>query len=156
MDDVRNVVEWQLDDTLDINGWDLKKALQLLHNSNPTLFEWGASPIIYHKTKAFDELKALLPKYFSQKKSLFHYWHMASMNYREYLKGDMVRIKKYFYVLRPLLAAKWVVNRNCPPPMKFSELVEAELPRELLVEVNKLLEMKKSTSELGYAPKVVL
>lgn len=68
----------------------------------------------------------------------------------------MVRIKKYFYVLRPLLAAKWVVNRNCPPPMKFSELVEAELPRELLVEVNKLLEMKKSTSELGYAPKVVL
>ena len=90
MDDVRNVIEWQLDDTLDINGWDLKKALQLLHNSNPALFEWCASPIIYHKTKAFDELKVLPPKYFSQKKSLFHYWHMASMNYREYFKGNIL------------------------------------------------------------------
>lgn len=40
----RDVIEWQLDDTLDINGWDLQKALRLLHNSNPTLFEWDRSP----------------------------------------------------------------------------------------------------------------
>ena len=27
-------------DVLNIDGWDIKKALQLLHNSNPTVFEY--------------------------------------------------------------------------------------------------------------------
>lgn len=48
---MRDVIEWQLDDVYDINGWDLKKALTLLHSSNPTLFEWAHSPIIYKKRK---------------------------------------------------------------------------------------------------------
>lgn len=30
LDKVRDVIEWQLDDVLDINGWDVKKALQLM------------------------------------------------------------------------------------------------------------------------------
>ena len=47
LDKTRDVIEWQLDDTLDINGWDLSKALSLLYKSNPTLFEWNSSPIVY-------------------------------------------------------------------------------------------------------------
>ena len=47
LDAVRDVIDWQLDDVLDINGWDVKKALQLMHNSNPTIFEWCESPIVY-------------------------------------------------------------------------------------------------------------
>lgn len=109
LEGVRDVIEWKLDDILDINGWDLKKTLQLLHKSNPTVFEWCTSPIIYLQREEFLDIKALLPQYFSVKKSLFHYWHMAETNYREYLKGSEVRVKKYFYVLRPLLAAKWIL-----------------------------------------------
>lgn len=37
LDKTRDVIEWQLDDTLDISGWDLKKALQLMHESNPSI-----------------------------------------------------------------------------------------------------------------------
>ena len=47
LEKVRDVIEWKLDDVLDINGWDIKKTLQLLHNLNPTVFEWCASPIVY-------------------------------------------------------------------------------------------------------------
>ena len=47
LDKTRDVIEWQLDDTLDINGWDLQKPLRLLHSSTPTLFEWNNSPIVY-------------------------------------------------------------------------------------------------------------
>ena len=39
LDAVRDVIEWPIDDELDINGWDLQKALRLLYKSNPTLFE---------------------------------------------------------------------------------------------------------------------
>ena len=92
LEGIRDVIEWQLDDVLDINGWDLKKVLQLLHKSNPTVFEWCASPIVYYQTEEFEELKKILPEFFSVKKSLFHYWHMAETHYREYLKGEEVRL----------------------------------------------------------------
>ena len=38
LDERRDVVEGQLDDVFDINGWDVKKALRLLYKSNPTVF----------------------------------------------------------------------------------------------------------------------
>ena len=61
-------------------------------------------------------------EYFSTKKSLYHYISMAEGNYREYLKTEMVRAKKYFYVLRPVLACRWILERGIPPPMLFREL----------------------------------
>jgi hypothetical protein len=33
---------------------------------------------------------------------------MAKGNFREYLKKELVPLKKYFYVLRPLLAIMWL------------------------------------------------
>ena len=153
---VRDVIEWKLDETLDINGWDLKKALQLLHGSNPTIFEWCASPIVYLEREEFSEFRKLLPEYFSVKKSLFHYWHMAESNYRKYLKEDMVRVKKYLYVLRPLLAAKWVQVNRTAPPMLFDELLDAVLEEVLRLEVDKLLILKKSVPEIGLTPRIQL
>ena len=154
LEGVRDVIEWRLDETLDINGWDIKKALQLLHKSNPTVFEWCASPIVYMEREEFGWLKELLPDYFSVKKSLFHYWHMAETNYREYLKSEVVRVKKYFYVLRPLMAAKWILDKKSAPPMLFDDLVAAELEDDLKPELMRLLELKKTLPEMGMAPKI--
>ena len=47
LEKTKDTIEWQLDDVLDISGWDLKKALQLMHDSNPSIFEWCASPVVY-------------------------------------------------------------------------------------------------------------
>lgn len=154
LEGIRDVIEWRLDETLDINGWDIKKALQLLHKSNPTVFEWCASPIVYLEREEFTWLKELLPKYFSVKKSLYHYWHTAESTYRDHLKGEEVKVKKYFYAIRPLLAAKWILDKKTAPPMQFEELVETELEDFLKPEINRLLEMKKNLPEMGKAPKI--
>jgi predicted nucleotidyltransferase len=154
LDKIRDVIEWQLDDVLDINGWDLKKALQLMHDSNPTIFEWCASPILYKSSNAFSELQNIRSEYFSIKKSLYHYWHMANNNYQVYLQGEEVKIKKYFYVIRPLLAAEWIVEKRIQPPMLFSELMSEMLPDYLQGKVNELLEMKQIMPEMGMAPKI--
>lgn len=156
LEKTKDVIEWQLDDVLDINGWDLKKALQLMHDSNPSIFEWCASPIVYKNSAEFEELKKIQKMYYSRKKNLYHYWHMASNNYQAYLQAEEVRIKKYFYVIRPLLAAKWIVDKKTQPPMLFSELIDAELPTELKPIIDKLLEMKQNMPEMGLAPKIKL
>jgi len=45
----RDVIEQPISGDLDVNGWDLRKTLQLLRQSNPTLLEWLRSPIVYRE-----------------------------------------------------------------------------------------------------------
>ena len=149
LDKTRDVIEWQLDDTLDINGWDVQKALTLLHKSNPTLFEWNASPIVYRTIEEWQKISAIINRYFVAKSGLYHYLSTAKSNYREYLKGETVRLKKYFYVLRPLLACKWILAEGTPPPMLFRTLMDKYLDEDLKPDVEKLLDMKMNMPEIG-------
>jgi predicted nucleotidyltransferase len=149
LDKTRDVIEWQLDNTLDINGWDISKALSLLYKSNPTLFEWNSSPIVYKTTKEWEQIATIINKYFVAKSGLYHYLSTAKSNYREYLKGETVRLKKYFYVLRPLLACKWILAEGTPPPMLFSELMDKYLDESIKPDVETLLKMKMEMPEIG-------
>ena len=151
---VRDVIEVPVNDVLDINGWDIDKMLRLLYKSNPTLFEWASSPVVYLDNGLCDRIFPILPKYFYAKRGLYHYLSMAKSNYREYLKGDMVKAKKYFYVIRPLLACKWILDKNSPPPMLFSKLMEAELDPAVKPEVDRLLDLKMNEPERKLIPKV--
>ena len=79
LDGIRDVIEWKLDDTLDINGWDLKKALQHFHKSNATLFEWSNSPVVYYTTDEWKQLyEEVASKYFACKSSMYHYYGTAN------------------------------------------------------------------------------
>lgn len=154
LEKTRDVIELPIEGELDINGWDLDKTLRLLRASNPTLFEWFSSPIVYRETAFAQEFRSIMQRYFSSKRGLSHYLSMASSNYREYLKGNMVKAKKYFYVLRPVLACRWILDKGSPPPMLFSELMEAELDPVLLPDVNRLLDLKMNAPEINTIPKI--
>ena len=154
LEKTRDVIEWQLDDTLDINGWDLQKALRLLYSSNPTLFEWNSSPIVYRTTPEWAEISQVIGHFFQKKAGLHHYLSTAKKNYREYLRGETVKLKKYFYVLRPILACRWILEKQTPPPMLFSELAEACLDEALVPAVAELLRLKMETPELGLGPRI--
>ena len=154
LEKTRDVIEWQLDDTLDINGWDLQKALRLLHKSNPTLFEWNSSPIVYRTTEDWQRISAVSNRFFLKKAGLYHYLSTAKKNYREYLKGETVRLKKYFYVLRPLLACRWILAEGTPPPMLFSALMDQYLEESVKPDVQELLRIKMETPEIGDGPRM--
>ena len=154
LEKTRDVIELPINDMLDINGWDLNKTLRLLHSSNPTLFEWMASPIVYRQTGFIDRLQPILDDYFSCKSGLWHYLSMAESNYRAYLKGDMVRAKKYFYVMRPILACKWILHHRTKPPMLFRELMDSELDATLKPAVERLLDLKMNVPEVKEIPRV--
>ena len=154
LDKTRDVIEWQLDETLDINGWDLQKALKLLHNSNPTLFEWNSSPIVYRTTDEWKKISAIIDHYFISKAGLYHYLSTAKSNYREYLKTEVVRLKKYFYVLRPILACKWIIDKGTPPPMPFKTLMDGYLDASMKPAVDNLLELKINSPEVGTGKRI--
>lgn len=150
----KDVIEWQLDDVLDINGWDLKKALTQFHRSNATLFEWSNSPVVYKKTKQWEEIYQKAKSYFSKKAAVCHYYGTAQSTFQNYLQKEQVRYKKYFYALRPLLACRYVEACGTAPPVLFEELMQMELPKRLRSGIEELLEKKKITDEKNYEPQM--
>lgn len=144
----RDVIEIS-DGFLDLSGWDLRKTLSLFYKSNGALVEWLRSPIVYAENKEFvAQLRALESSTVSLKPLCYHYLNMARHNCKAYLIKHEVRLKKYFYVLRPLLAIDWITTHQTPPPIQFEELLHLAKP-EVKVEAQKLLEHKRTTSELG-------
>ena len=158
LDKLPDVIELPIQDktgfVLDVNGWDVKKALCLLYASNPVLFEWFSSPIVYRAQDAIEQFKALLPLYFSPQKATHHYLSMAWRTYKAYFNKEEVALKKYFYVLRPVFAAQYVAGTLKAPPMRFFDLVQAQCPPTLLAAVTDLLERKRGGLELGVAPRI--
>ncbi|WP_058302938.1 nucleotidyltransferase domain-containing protein [Gorillibacterium timonense] len=155
--DKRDVIERPISDKLDINGWDMKKALNLFRKSNPPLLEWLQSPIVYRENRLITEqIRRISACTFSPRSCTYHYLHMAKGNYREYLQGDQVKIKKYFYVLRPILACDWIGKYNTMPPIEFDRLVDALIPKgsELQEVVLDLLTRKKAGDEMDYEPRI--
>jgi len=145
----RDVIEQPISGELDINGWELRKASGLMHNSNPVLLEWLRSPIIYRQHAPWAQrLHTLAQQHFSCLRGWHHYVSMAKKNLRAHLSGEQVRHKKYFYTLRPLLAARWIREYRSVPPMRFAELVSALVTDQaLLDEINTLLRVKMGAGE---------
>jgi len=155
--ETRDVIERPISDKLDIGGWDLRKALHLYRKSNPPLLEWLQSPIRYEENfTAAERMRRSAPFAFSPRSCLYHYLHMARGNYREYLTGERVKIKKYFYVLRPILACEWIERFGTMAPIEFDTLVRELLPEggELKRVVEELLARKKAGDELDYEPRL--
>ncbi len=151
----RDVIERPISGDLDLAGWDLRKALRLLQKSNPTLLEWLRSPITYRaQADVLDTLRQLAVTHFLDVSGYHHYVSMAKKNFREHLRGEVVRYKKYFYVLRPLLAARWIREGRGAPPMRFADLAEATVTDgQLIAEINALLEVKMRAGEASTSPR---
>ena len=144
------MIELPVEGQLDINGWDLRKALRLLQKSNPPLLEWLGSPLVYreHSSVAVS-LRSLAARYHSPRACAYHYLHMAQGNFREYLRGPEVWRKKYFYVLRPLLAIRWIERGLGVVPTEFPVLLERVVEGAPLLEaINELLREKRAGGEL--------
>lgn len=118
---------------LDIAGWELNKALGLLAKSNPPLVEWLESPIRYvWRQFPMTGMMDLHNIFFDQRAFLHHYTNMASRCLTEHLRTPTVKLKKYFYSIRPLLAAHFVMLEGARPPVDFMTLFDSQASRKVL------------------------
>lgn len=144
----KDVIELPVNEVLDIGGWDIRKVLQLFLKSNPPLYEWLQSPIVYKEQGAFKgELLQLSGKYFSGRAGCHHYISMTRNTFEHDLQGAQVRIKKYFYALRPVLAALWIIEKKTVPPITFNELRTLVEDKAWNDATDDLLERKKVSDE---------
>ncbi len=153
----RDVIEFPPDGILDINGWDLAKALRLLLKGNAVVVEWLTSPLVYEGNAAFRAaFLELAGQVCKQALIARHYLHLGERQRRTYFSDlRAVPLKKVFYALRPAVALRWL--RLHPEatiaPMHFPILVaQSDLPPEAVRVIDELLAEKARTRELGRGP----
>lgn len=158
--DLRDVIETPIVDLLDVNGWDIRKALGLLCKSNPALLEWLVSPIVYRQDEAVvARLRRLAEPAEHRGRARHHYLSIAKSQYRNFLGDrDSVQLKKYFYCLRPALALLWLRQGLAGPvPMSLPDLLAAvDLAETIRSEIDALLARKSAASETGKGPPVAV
>jgi uncharacterized protein len=156
IDDKKDTLEFPINDMLDISGWDIRKALKLFRSSNAVIYEWLQSPIIYKKETDFQEkMKMKFSDFFSFRAGMHHYLSMAKTCYKEELQSERVKLKKYFYGLRPALACKWIAAKQEVPPMEFPVLRQLiKENQELNQIIDQLLEQKLHGDEKDTIKKI--
>lgn len=152
----RDVIECPIADDLDVSGWELRKTLRLVRGGNTAPAEWLDSPIVYRADADIaPEIRVAIDAVFRPERAFHHYLHMARGNYRGSLQGETVRLKKYFYVLRPVLAAEWIARGLGRPPMRFEALLEVLVPAgDLRAAIDELLRVKRDALEVERGPRV--
>ena len=135
---------------IDISGFDIFKYLTLLSSSNPTTIEWLVSDIIYCGTqnKVFKEFAL---NNFNRIALYHHYKSLCRNNYEKYIKtGNHVTYKKYLYVFRGLICARWVSNKDSVPPIIFTEAVDGlndVIPKDVIDGLKDIIKIKSDGNE---------
>ena len=143
----RSDLYFPINEALDLYGWDLRKVLQLIRKSNTTPFEWLQSPVVYSEQDGFRKMAwELCGNYFGQRANIHHYLGIAKGALDSLDENNMIKIKKLFYVLRPLLASKWCLERNSIAPMEILPLMDL-LPEALRSEICELIRLKATLDE---------
>ena len=155
--DLPDFIDAELNEVYDINGWDLKKFCKQLYKSNPVIFEWGDSPLVYRTSEDWKMIKSVMKDYICPRTMIYHYLGLANSSIKKYLTDKEITYKKYFYILRAVLAASWIFEKKSPAPTEYAKLVAAELERKSptlnyfidgdFEELQKDLYEKKSSSE---------
>lgn len=156
LEEQRDVIEYPIVDDIDLNGWDLRKALRLFWKSNPPFVEWIQSPIVYINAGGFAaSARRILPEVYSLESGIHHYRSMAKGCHADHLRTPTVKLKRYFYALRPLLCVRWIERYAAAPPIEFDRMLHLlDGEPELLGAINDLLALKRVSTELGEAPAV--
>lgn len=107
----------------DIGGWDIKKALMHLHKSNAVIFEWLNSPIIYHSNDYFiNSIKDIQTDFFNPQAVYHHYQGMSKKANESLNLDELIKLKKWCYLIRALLASLWIKEHRTMPPVCIREM----------------------------------
>lgn len=113
------------DHTLDVEGFDLKKALALMMKTNPIESDWLHSDLVYIKESGFKEKMLEFERmYYNPKHAMYHF-HSISVKHNDRYFKEGITLKRFIYFMRGLLACVWIERHGCHPPVNMDELIDA-------------------------------
>ena len=146
--DRKDTIDYFHGELLDINGWEIRKTLRLLRKSNATPFEWAQSPIIYSEEKGFrEQLLTLAEQFFQPYHSFNHYLGIARNSYLKNQLSETIKLKKLFYVIRPVLAINWIRRYKTIPPMDIFNLMKVLEREPVKTRIRELIDIKAQANE---------
>jgi uncharacterized protein len=155
----RDVIETPIENEMDVNGWDIRKALHLLLKSNAVISEWMESPIIYRlDSAALKRLRTFADRMLNPHALAYHYLHLARQQVAAKLTRKQVALKRYFYALRPALALRFLrLQHGRRPPMHLQALIDGTgLPSATVKSIERLVAAKGQTREMGSGPRIAV
>lgn len=153
----RDVIETPIEDEMDVNGWDLRKALHLVLKSNAVISEWMESPIVYRRDAgALRQLRTFADRMLNPRALAYHYLHLARRQVAAKLTRDRIALKRYFYALRPALTLRFLrLHGGKRPPMHLQALIDGtDLPAAIVRIIDRLVAAKSHTREMGSGPRI--
>ena len=145
----KDTIDYAPDAVFDLSGWDLRKFITHLVKSNAVMLEWLRSGVFYRRDHEVSEMLWQLGRaYFDPVATVWHYLSMARNNLGEILSAEKAKIKRYFYVMRPLACARFILEHGEVPFMEYSRnLGEITVPDVIREEICELMARKEHTDE---------
>ena len=110
---------------MDFLGFDFKKTLNLLKDSNVQIWQWLYSSKIYATSDYSEEIKKLSKEYFELKKFFHQYAGIISNNYKRKIKNKE-KLKAKYYLISLIRIASMLKIEN-ETEYNFSEGIEKSL-----------------------------
>lgn len=148
------------DRVYDWDGWDIRKTVQHLKESNPAILEWLSSPIVYQDIHGFaDDLRNIVSQMHTNLSLSHHYRSMAESNWNARIEGkDIVNTKKYMYIIRPIGMLDWLMRfpgkTLTIDYYKILDDLYVHMDNDVSKKINELLDYKKEAKEMGENPRI--
>jgi len=154
--DLKEFIDYELDETYDIKGYDLKRVLRYIIKSQATIFEWLSSNEVYIKNEVIvEKLRNLAAAFFNPIPMSHHYLSLAKKKLYEITDVEEAKIKKYFYILRPIANLNYIHQYKKMPFMEYDKTLEATAPpSDVYVAIQELKQQKLSLLEHDKIPTV--
>jgi len=138
-------IEYELDETYDIKGYDLKRVLKYIMKSQATINEWLSSNVVYIKNDPItNRLSELAADFFNPIPVSHHYLSLARKMLAEITATDEAKIKKYFYILRPIANLNYIRQYGKMPYMEYNKTLDATNPPSNVATAIKALKEQKA------------
>jgi len=147
--DKQEFIEYPVDEVFDIKGYDITRALKYIMKPQAVMHEYLSSNEVYICNKTIvGKLQTLAADFFNPIPISYHYLGLAKKTLGEIKAADTAKIKKYFYVLRPIANLNFIWQYRKMPYMEYWRTLEAiEMAPEITTAINQLTELKMSSKE---------
>ena len=151
----KELIEYAVDEVFDIQGYDISRAIKYIMKPQATLYEWISSNVVYIRNEPIlAKLQELAIEFFNPIPISYHYLSLAKKMFSEINDVETAKIKKYFYILRPIANLNYIQQHGKMPYMEYDRtLAEIDLNPEIYSAIRELKAQKMAAREHYLIPK---